>query len=240
MIWVVALVVKGWWWVQFRFSGWSPSERQSRVQRWARSLLIALGLQLARPEPPEGLKGPLLLSANHISWVDILVLLAVSPCRFVAKAELHRWPFLGVMAQAGGTLFVERQSSRDAMRVMHRMVQALNDGDVVAIFPEGTTSDGSQVLRFHANLFQAAITAQAPVQPVALAYQDPLGHSCNPLVAYVGDDSLFKSLWAIVTHAGVQAVVAWAPAQPFANQTRRDWASSVEACVRKAHLDLNS
>jgi 1-acyl-sn-glycerol-3-phosphate acyltransferase len=238
LIRVLTLVIQGWWRAQFMFPGWSQPERRQQVQKWARDMLAALGIQTRSKGEIPNPTGPLLIAANHISWVDILVLLAYVPCRFVAKAELHRWPVLGGMAQAGGTLFVERQSPRDAMRVMHRMAQALNEGDLVAIFPEGTTSDGAQVMGFHANLFQAAISAQAPVQPVALTFVDEKdGASLNHAVAYVGDDSLPRTLWRIVTTTGVVAVVHWAPVQRYEQQTRQQWARAVQTGVSQAHSE---
>jgi 1-acyl-sn-glycerol-3-phosphate acyltransferase len=116
--------------------------------------------------------GPVLLVANHISWLDIVVLHAARHCRFVSKAMCKRWPLIGTLATGAGTLYIERESRRDAMRVVHHMADALQAGDILAVFPEGTTSDGISLLPFHANLIQAAVSAGAPVQPVALRFID--------------------------------------------------------------------
>ena len=149
----------------------SKPQRERRIQKWARTMLKRLGVELKVVGAPARV-GPMLLVANHISWVDIVALHAVCHCRFVAKADVERWPLLGTLATGGGTLYVKRESRRDAMRVVHRMAQALKDGDILAVFPEGTTGDGSSVLPFHSGLIQAAISADAPVQPVALQIVD--------------------------------------------------------------------
>src|SRR3569832_1870289 len=114
----------------------------------------------------------MLLVANHISWLDILVVHAARHCRFVSKSEVKRWPLIGTLATGANTLNIERESRRDAVRVVHHMAEALRAGDVLAVFPEGTTSDGRALLPFHANLIQAAISAAAPVLPVALSFMD--------------------------------------------------------------------
>ena len=92
------------------------------------------------------------------------------PARFVSKADVRHWPLLGWLVACGGTLFIERERKRDALRVVHQMAEALQAGETVAVFPEGTTSDGHGLLPFHANLLQAAIATETPVQPVALRY----------------------------------------------------------------------
>ena len=134
-------------------------------------MLERLGVHLQVDGTPP-VAGPLLLVANHISWLDIVVLHAAHHCRFVSKSDVGRWPLVGALATGAGTLYIERRSRRDAMRVVHQMVQALRDGDILAIFPEGTTGDGEALLPFHANLIQAAMSAQAPIQPVALRFVD--------------------------------------------------------------------
>ena len=155
--------------IVFVFPRLSEAQRQDRVQAWAAGLLRVVGIRLEVHGAPVD-AGPVLMVANHLSWLDITVLHAGRHCRFVSKAEVHHWPIIGRLASGAGTLFIERESRRDALRVVHHMAQALRAGDVLAVFPEGTTSDGQDVLPFHANLLQAAITADAPVQPVALDY----------------------------------------------------------------------
>lgn len=205
----------------FAFPRLAPAEREKRVERWAQDLLERFGVTLeVRGAPP--VSGPLLLVANHISWLDIVVLHAARYCRFVSKANVRHWPLIGTLATGAGTLYVERESRRDAMRVVHRMVEALRQGDVLAIFPEGTTSDGSGVLPFHANLLQAAITAEAPVQPLTLQFFE--GTAPSRAVGYVGDDSLIGSIWRTLCTDNLRAVVMFGEPQHAAGRDRRAWA----------------
>jgi len=206
--------------------------RQARVQAWARGTLRVLGIRLqVRGEPP--LHGPLLLVANHVSWLDILVILAACHCRFVSKSEVRHWPLVGTLATGAGTLYIERRSRRDALRVVHEMAARLRAGDVLAIFPEGTTSDGIDLLPFHGNLIQAAVSAEVPAQPVALDFIDAAsgGRSLSP--CYIGDDTLVGSLWRTVTGPAFTAVVSFGEAQSVHGRDRRNWAADLRQAVHE-------
>src|SRR5438477_74301 len=137
-------------------------KRMQRVGWWSARMLRLLGVTL-RPVGAPQLTATLLV-ANHISWLDILAINAVHPARFVSKADVRAWPLLGWLIECAGTLFIERERKRDALRVVHQVAQALQSGDTIAVFPEGTTSDGQGLLPFHANLLQAAIATASPVQ----------------------------------------------------------------------------
>ncbi len=204
----------------------SKAQRDRRVQQWARTMLRRLAIELkvvGAPAPA----GPLLLVSNHVSWVDILALHSVCPCRFVAKADVEHWPLLGTLVTGGGTLYVKRESRRDAMRVVHRMVEALKDGDILAVFPEGTTSDGSSVLRFHSGLIQAAIAAGAPVQPVAVQIVDGRSRRPSRAASYMGDESLAGSVWRTLCARELCAVVTFGALQVAAGRDRRAWAQEL-------------
>lgn len=213
-----------WWFPQL-----APSHREARVQVWAAGLLAIWGVRLeVRGEVPRA--GPVLMVANHISWLDIPVLHAARHCRFVSKADVKRWPLIGRMASAAGTLYIERESRRDALRTVHGMAQALRNGEVVAVFPEGTTSDGTDVLPFHANLLQAAIATDAAVLPVALQFLDMRGRpTTRP--SYVGDDSLIGSIWRTLGE-DVVAVVHFGAPQQALGRDRRAWAADLREAVR--------
>jgi 1-acyl-sn-glycerol-3-phosphate acyltransferase len=198
-------------------------QRDSRVQAWARGMLKRLAIELVLVGTPAR-TGPMLMVSNHISWLDILALHAVCHCRFVAKADVLRWPVLGTMASGAGTLYVKRESRRDAMRMLSQMAQALRDGDILAVFPEGTTGDGSSVLPFHSSLIQAAIAADAPVQPVALNVVDRQSGMASRAVTYMGDDSLLGSLWRTFRARDLRVVVAFGAPQLSAGRDRRAWA----------------
>lgn len=208
----------------------SQDNRDMRVQLWAARALVCLGVQLRVVGVPPAI-GPLLLVANHISWLDIVVMHAARHCRFVAKDDVRRWPLVGILATGAGTLYVKRTSSRDAMRVVHHMTQALCDGDVLAVFPEGTTTDGRALLPFHANLLQAAISAPSPVLPVALLYTDALGEGPSQVVTYIGDESLVGSIWRTLGARGVTATVFFGAAQNADGRDRRVWALALREAV---------
>ncbi len=114
--------------------------------------------------------GPVLVVANHISWLDIVALHSAAAMGFVSKAEVARWPLIGLMARASGTLFHERGSHDSSSNVADVMIERLQGGHRVAIFPEGGIKPGDAVKIFHARLFRVAIEAQCPVQPVMLRY----------------------------------------------------------------------
>ena len=175
----------------------------------------------------------MLIVANHISWLDIVVLHAARHCRFVSKDDVRGWPLVGTLATAAGTLYVKRSSSRDAMRVVHHMSRALKDGDILAVFPEGTTGDGMTLLPFHANLLQAAITAQAPVLPVALRYTEGQSERHSRAVSYVGDESLVGSLWRTVGAQGLRAHVCFGEPQPALGRDRRSWAHDLRREIER-------
>ena len=204
--------------------------RNLRVQAWARSMLEHLGvkLQLDGTPPPTG---PMLLVSNHISWLDILVLHAARHCRFVSKSDVKHWPLVGLLATAGGTLYIERASRRDAMRVVHHMAQSLTDGDILAVFPEGTTGDGTTVLPFHANLLQAAISAQVPVQPVLLQFVDDRTGQSSRAMSYIGDESLLGSVWRTLCAPPLRALVVYGVPQYAGDRNRRTWARELHAAI---------
>lgn len=223
-------LAQGVWTVRRHFAHWSASQREDAVQRWAQGGLRILGVALEVGGAPP-CPGPVLLVANHISWVDILVLHALRHCRFVSKSEVRHWPVMGGLATAAGTLYIERESRRDAMRVVHHMAESLRAGEVVAVFPEGTTSDGTGVLPFHANLLQAAIVVQAPVQPVALSYLDRQTGGLTQAAAYVGDDSLLASLWRLLCAGGVVVRLTLGSPQTAQGRDRRQMARDLAQAV---------
>lgn len=223
-------LVAGLWIIQMRFPRLSPAHRQAQVQIWSRQLLALWRIRIeVRGQPVAA--GPALLVANHISWLDIVVMHAARYCRFVSKADVQDWPVVGALATGVGTLYVQRESRRDAMRVVHHMVDALRAGEVVAVFPEGTTSDGLRLLPFHANLVQAAISAPAPVQPVALRFVDGRTRQTSLAPCYIGDESLLASVWRTLTTPDIVAVVTFGPPQSADGRDRRTWAADLRSSV---------
>lgn len=219
VLWQIA---RGFWIIRLRFDRLPAAQRQQQVQRWAAGMLQALGIELRREGQPLS-EGPALLVANHISWLDILVLHAAGYCRFISKADVRRWPLIGYMADQAGTLFIERESRRDAHRMVHFMTERLQAGDVLAVFPEGTTGDGLQLLPFHANLIEAAIRADVPVQPVALQFIDGPSGQVSQAARFVDEDTLLSSVLGTLAAKGVQARVVVGPPEPHGGRDRRQW-----------------
>jgi 1-acyl-sn-glycerol-3-phosphate acyltransferase len=216
--------------IHLRFGRLPQAQRNLRVQLWAGRMLEVLGIELVvYGRPPQ--QGPILLVANHISWLDILVMHAARHCRFVSKADVKRWPLIGTLATGAGTLYIERESRRDAMRVVHHMAHSLHNGEIVAVFPEGTTSDGMNMLPFHANLLQAAISSQALAQPVGLRFVDAQTGETSLAPCYIGDDTLFGSLWRTLTAPGIKAVVRYGRPQHAQGRDRRRFASDLRDAV---------
>jgi 1-acyl-sn-glycerol-3-phosphate acyltransferase len=216
----------------FVFPLLSPASRRRAIGRWSRRLLKMLNVD-ARLTGEPALGGNVLVVANHISWLDIFVLNAVAPVRFVAKAELARWPVAGRMIRGVGTLFVERERRRDARRVNGRAADALAGGDIVAVFPEGTTTDGSELLPFKSSLLQPIVDAQGRVQPMAIRYRAPTGEPSRA-AAYVGDDSFLASFWRVTGARTLVVELHASPALAAGESHRRDLARSAEAAIREA------
>jgi 1-acyl-sn-glycerol-3-phosphate acyltransferase len=232
---VLAHILGGIWTIVLVFPRLSSEQQALRVQAWASAMLTRFGIHLVvKGQAPVG--GPVLLAANHISWLDIVVIHAARHCRFVSKAELRHWPLVGVLASGAGTLFIERESRRDAMRVVHHMAERLRAGEVLAIFPEGTTSNGVSLLPFHANLFQAAISADAPVLPIALSFVDRATNERSLAPCYIGDDTLVGSMWRTLCSPGISAVVVFGEPQQAEGRDRRAWAADVQRTIAALRL----
>ena len=226
LLWVVAGILGGIWTIRTRFGRYTEAQRQHAVQDWSRRMLQRMGVQLVvHGQPPA--TGPVLVVSNHISWLDILVINAARPCRFVSKADVKHWPVVGRLVEGSGTLFIERERRRDAMRVVHHLAERLQAGDVLAVFPEGTTGDGKQVLPFHANLLQAAIVTQQPVQALGLAYRYAGRNLPHPAPVYIGDDTLVASVWRTLCANDLQAVLRFAEPEIAQGRDRRQWAEDL-------------
>ena len=232
LIRLVLHLLHGWWIMRRYFLIWPPARRDLAVQQWSQALLRIAGVQLqVKGAPVQG--APVLLVCNHISWLDIAVLHAAVHCRFISKDDVRDWPLMGSLATGAGTLYISRASRRDALRVVHHMAQVLGQGEALAFFPEGTTSDGSTVLPFHSNLFQSAIAADAPVQPLGLRFEDLHSENISFVPAYVGDESLLQSVWRTLGAPPLRAVVSFGPAQTAQGRDRRQFAADVRKEVVK-------
>lgn len=226
----------GLWTIRTRFAGWDARQRELAVQAWAARVLALSGIRLQVSGEPLA-AGPVLLVANHISWLDIVVMHAAGYCRFVSKADVAHWPLVGSLATGAGTLYIERASRRDAMRVVHDMRDRLVAGDVLAIFPEGTTGDGRALLPFHANLVQAAISADVPAQPLALRFADHQD-ATSFAPSFVGEETLVGSVWRTLAADGLVAQLRYGPPQAHAGRDRRAWAQALQDSVAQLRREL--
>jgi 1-acyl-sn-glycerol-3-phosphate acyltransferase len=210
-------------------------EREKRLVRWAGRLLAVVGVRVAvRGRPPRVRGGGALIVANHVSWLDIHVIHSILPARFISKAEVRQWPVIGWLAdKAGGTLFLERTRKADAKRLNEVMAGHLQDGDCLALFPEGTTTDGRQLLPFYPGLLQPAVQAGAMVWPAVIRYRTGAGAYCHA-AAYYGDMSLPTSLRNIAREPGIVAEIEFLPALSASGRTRRELAAQAEAAIRAA------
>ncbi|MCY1231068.1 1-acyl-sn-glycerol-3-phosphate acyltransferase [compost metagenome] len=211
--------------------------RAWHIRRWSRRLLRICGVEVevvdVRGAAPHGAarQGALVVS-NHISWLDIYVIHSWQPVRFVAKSEIRAWPLIGWLCDKTGTIFIERARKRDAHRVLHDITDVMLQGDLVGVFPEGTTTDGTGVLPFHANLMQAPISGGLPVQPVGLNYLDAATGQPTLAAAYIDDTTLLQSLNAVLRAPPIKARVVIGPALAPVSADRRELASAAREVVQ--------
>ncbi|MCX7209942.1 MAG: lysophospholipid acyltransferase family protein [Burkholderiales bacterium] len=208
--------------------------RERRIQRWSAQLIAICGVSLqvnhtAQAEPVS----PALIICNHISWLDIFVINSVHACRFVAKSDIRDWPLIGWLCDKSGTIFIARGKQRDVRRIYAGLVQSIHNGERVAFFPEGTTSAQGTVLPFHANLFEAAIEAQVPVQAYAIRYRDAAGNY-HPAADFIGEMSFAESVLMILRHPAMHAELIRLPAVSSEGAHRRELAGTMRAKIAQA------
>lgn len=160
---------------------WNGESLHGRaIRHWSAGLLWVFGFRVKRYGTP--LPGAVLFVANHVSWVDIELLHSQLWVGFVSKAEVEKWPLVGWLAGLGGTIYHHRGSQDSLHGVMHQMVLRLRQGRPVAVFPEGRTTSGEALGVFHARIFQPAVMANVPAQPVALRYG--VGGDAQQIIAF--------------------------------------------------------
>ncbi|MGH8617468.1 MAG: lysophospholipid acyltransferase family protein [Burkholderiales bacterium] len=218
----------------FLFPFTTPAGRRRHIRRWSAQLLALFGVRVkVKGEAPGRSDAPLMLAANHVSWLDIFVILARVDVRFVSKSEVRQWPLVGYLAATAGTLFLRRARKTHVAQINREIGEALTAGDLVAIFPEGTATDGGELLPFHASLLAPATAAGVPVQPVALRFADVHG-TLNTDAAYDGDKSLIDTLRLMTRHRTIVAELNFLPVVKSSGRTRRELATSLEKSVARA------
>lgn len=211
----------------FRF--WSPQRKMVAQQRWGREFLQILGVGI---EAPTSLVTPgSLLVANHISWVDILVFLVCYPIHFVSKSEVGDWPLIGYMVRESGTILLRRNIPSQARFVNAEITRRLERGDNIMVFPEGTTTDGTEVLPFFSPLFQPAISTKRKIYPVSLDYVNMDG-SLSMAPAYPLGVTLPQTIWRLVSQKCTIAKVHMAqPLSPKDGVSRKELAQQARDAV---------
>ena len=164
-------------------------------QRWSRQLLEILAIRLDASF--HGAMQGNLIVANHISWLDIFALNATRPMAFVAKSEVRHWPLAGWLAIHTDTIFLQREKRADTRMVNDKITALLASGRDVAVFPEGTTTDGTTLLPFHGALLQPAVDSNRPIQPISIAYFDRHGNR-SLAAAYAGTTTMAECMASII------------------------------------------
>lgn len=214
---------------------------------WHRIACLVLGIRVRVHGLPEWQR-PLMLAVNHCSWTDILVLSSIADVVFIAKMEVSEWPIFGTLAKLQKSIFIRREEKRSSGEQVNDIAARMADGEIVVLFPEGTTSDGNRLLPVKSSLFGAAAMAVplAPdgvvyVQPVAIAYTGihgmPMGRFHRPLVSWPGDVTLGPHLAGLLKVAAVDVDVCFgAPVAYTKDSNRKRVSARVEAEIRRMLL----
>lgn len=228
VLWLVLGVLLALWRLSVETNRAYTSGQRQLITWWSSRLLSVLGIEVVHQGQP--ITGVVWV-ANHHSWLDILVVLAVSPARFLSKQEVARWPVIGWLAQRAGTLFIQRGQGETA-QAMKQMAHLVKAGDSVLFFPEGTTTNHAPK-SFHARLFALPIELGVAVQPICLNYHD--AQSVRGDVAYVGDQSFLANLWYVLQQQGLQAQVQFLPVIAVdADATRKHLAQEAQQSIEQA------
>ncbi len=212
----------------------SVPQRRLRVRRFSRRLLDILAVRLTvSGEPPRAGDMPAMLVANHVSWLDIFAINAAHAMRFVAKAEIRRWPVIGWLCARVGTLFIERAQRRHTLNINTQIAAGLRAGDTFAVFPEGVITSGDVVLPFHASLLQPALACNARLFPVAIGYTHADGSLCVE-ADYAGTKTLLESLRLILTQRVIHVRLQFLPPLACEDRHRRELAHDAGAQIATA------
>lgn len=206
--------------------------RLRRIKVWSGKLLSLCRVDVrimhehgAQPAPRA------LIVSNHVSWMDIFVINTLHPCRFVAKSDIRDWPLIGWLCEKTGTIFISRGKLRDVRRIYQGLVTSLHAGEHVAFFPEGTTAPQGNVLPFHANLFEAAIEAEVPVQPYAVRYVDASG-KFHPAAEFVGEMTFIQSMLTVLRSGPMRAeLILLPPVETNPTSHRRELADAARCLI---------
>lgn len=218
----------------------NPTRQRRILKRWSRQLLniLNIGIQIEGHQPARSEDGCLMV-ANHVSWLDVFVLNALHPSRFIAKSEVRGWPIIGWLCRRSGTIFIERAVRRDTALINQRVGMLLKQGVCVGLFPEGTSTDGRQVGHFHSALIQSAIDAGVRLCPIALRYHDEQG-KLSTVAAFTGDTTLVQSIFRILRCRHHNVLAVFTPALTTINENRRVLARSAQEAIARGLQNIPS
>lgn len=209
----------------------SPLRRAHLTGWWAKKLLRILNIVLSvHGTRPSAQTRNLIIAANHVSWVDIFVISAAHPARFVAKSEIRDWPIAGWLSDKAGTIFIRRTRRSDTAKINDLMHAALSEGASIGLFPEGTTTKGDKLLKFHTSLFESAVVNSATLAPAAICYRSSDGER-NDAVAFIGELSFAESVSLIIHQKAMIAEITFAPQIEASVLTRRELALQAESAI---------
>lgn len=202
----------------------SPPLKARLIKWWCGHLLAAFNFRVISqghvPLDDASLRTTMFI-ANHISWTDIQALNSIVTLRFIAKSEITSWPVFGYLATKTNALFIDRSKRHDAARIVNTAKLSLEAGDNLCFFPEGTTTDGTEIKPFKSSLVQAAIQANATIRPVAIRYPGPNG-SINTGVAYAGETTLLESIRQLLSQKHPVVELHFLAPIPIAELTDED------------------
>lgn len=216
--------------VLFRFISWDA--RTNMIRIWSRLLLMVIGVKLSVDHPPAKMPMRGMLVGNHSSWMDIFVANSVQAARFLAKSDIKKWPVLGTLVTSAGTLYVERGNRHSINATNKQISESAHKGELIGLYPEGTTTDGTHLLPFKSNLFEPAIDNEMLLYPIGISYKK--NGQYTALAAYAGDTSLMRSFWDLTSSFGVTAHVNYGvmiPAAQYAN--RQELAHAAQDAVAR-------
>jgi 1-acyl-sn-glycerol-3-phosphate acyltransferase len=230
---IVGLLFLGLAVLYFRFPMIDGQAQQAWIKRWSIWVARTLGVKMTVHGQIDPSIRSALIVANHSSWLDIVVINSIQPSAFIAKAEIEKWPVVGLLVARSGTLFIERGKRHAVHKVLQDAVEKLKQQRFVAVFPEGTTNDGTKLLPFHGNLMEAAIRAEVPVQPLAIAYRNLQGTLASS-VEFVGEMTFVGSMLRVLGDDDLHVKVIIAAAKTTRDQTRHELSEESKVVIAAA------
>lgn len=210
--------------------------RQVIFRTWSEVFISIAGMKVdVIGEPP---KPPFFLVANHLSYMDIPALRSVAEGVFVAKGEIEHWPLAGKMVRDMGMIYIDRARKRDIPRAGAQIIDKLNDGEGVIVFPEGTSTRGESVEPFNSSFLEFAANTDLPVAYASISYRTPAGEgSASEMICWWDDSVLVTHLWKFFTLAGSTAIINFG-GRPVQNPNRKELARELTERVREKFIPV--